>query len=377
MKSFKLKFIGITFFTALILLGCNFLMPNNADQIKPDAIYTQAAQTVEAKFTQISEVWTATAAAVSPTIPSSPTPLPTNTPRPTKTPTLIPTPTQIPCNMAQFISDMTVPDGVTFTPQTQFTKVWRIKNIGSCTWTKEYNLVFFSGDKMGGNTLVAFHRSVKPGEYIDLVVELTSPNKPGTYLGNWLLRTTNGILFGLGNVDKTFWVEITVVEVDSNYTYDFAANICDARWNALNEGLYCQGADFGTNNFVQITDAPKFETGKIEDELALWMNVRKNNMVRGKFPSIEVTNGDHFIAEIGCTFMSEDCNVKFILAYRIIGSDEIVYLGSWIEKYDNKTTIIDIDLSSLAGEFVEFTLSVKSRSSSNENQVYWFVPGIQ
>ena len=100
-------------------------------------------------------------------------------------------------------------------------------------------------------------------------------------------------------------------------------------------------------------------------------------MVRGKFPSIEISNGDHFVAEIGCTFMSEDCNVKFILAYRIIGSAEIVNLGSWIEKYDNKTTIIDIDLSSLAGEFVEFTLSVKSRSSSNENQVYWFVPGIQ
>jgi len=39
------------------------------------------------------------------------------------------------CDRAQFISDVTVPDGTTFAPGATFTKTWRLKNSGTCTWT--------------------------------------------------------------------------------------------------------------------------------------------------------------------------------------------------------------------------------------------------
>ena len=39
------------------------------------------------------------------------------------------------CDQAQFVSDLTVPDGSSFAPGATFTKTWRLKTIGTCTWT--------------------------------------------------------------------------------------------------------------------------------------------------------------------------------------------------------------------------------------------------
>jgi len=60
------------------------------------------------------------------------------------------TPPPAGCDRAQFISDVTVPDGTTFAPGAAFNKTWRLKNVGTCTWTTSYSLVFDSGEKMGG-----------------------------------------------------------------------------------------------------------------------------------------------------------------------------------------------------------------------------------
>ena len=65
---------------------------------------------------------------------------------------------------AQFVADVTVPDGTRYDPGATFTKTWRLKNIGTCTWTTSYTLVFDSGDAdgchgFGGN----FPSSVPPG----------------------------------------------------------------------------------------------------------------------------------------------------------------------------------------------------------------------
>src|SRR5512135_3467629 len=49
------------------------------------------------------------------------------------------------CDRAQFIADVTVPDGTRFSPGAAFTKTWRLKNVGTCTWSTSYTLVFSSG----------------------------------------------------------------------------------------------------------------------------------------------------------------------------------------------------------------------------------------
>ncbi|HLO15367.1 MAG TPA: NBR1-Ig-like domain-containing protein, partial [Anaerolineales bacterium] len=83
-----------------------------------------------------------------PTATTTPTPSPTSsptitstpTPSPTLSPTITPTPTKItPCDKAAFVADVSIPDGTLFSPGFQFTKVWRLKNVGTCTWTTSYS----------------------------------------------------------------------------------------------------------------------------------------------------------------------------------------------------------------------------------------------
>ena len=132
---------------------------------------------------------------------------------PTQIPTQTPTPTQvpIPCNLAGFVTDVTIPDGSILNPGDTFTKTWRLQNDGTCSWTTGYALVFSSGDLMSGPTVVSLPYNVNPGDTIDLSVSLVAPLNAGTYQGNWMLRDANGSSFGLGsNANLPFWVRIIV-----------------------------------------------------------------------------------------------------------------------------------------------------------------------
>ncbi len=110
---------------------------------------TQAYQTVSAHLTQD----LATLALQTPQ--PSPTPPPT---QPTATPQAAlatatfepplttPTPTvTLVCDRAAAGNpfDITIPDDTTLQPGTTFTKIWRLQNLGSCTWTTEYAARFF------------------------------------------------------------------------------------------------------------------------------------------------------------------------------------------------------------------------------------------
>ena len=112
--------------------------------------------------------------------------------------TVEPTPEIETCiDRAAFVTDVTVPDGADFTPGQAFVKTWRLRNNGTCTWTSSYDLVFDHGDSMGGSASLALPGLVHPGETIDLSVNLTAPGAEGGYIGYWLLRNNDGVLFGI------------------------------------------------------------------------------------------------------------------------------------------------------------------------------------
>jgi hypothetical protein len=138
---------------------------------------------------------------------------PTQAPQPTQaqptatftnTPVVPPTLTPQPCNSAFFISE-TVPDGTQFDPGDNFTKTWRFKNIGTCTWNTNYQLVFASGDQMGGASSQNLTKNVAPGEQTDISVNLKAPASAGTYKGFWKVRDDQGQFF-INNI----WVQIVV-----------------------------------------------------------------------------------------------------------------------------------------------------------------------
>lgn len=116
-------------------------------------------------------------------------------------------------DFAAFVADMTVPDYTRFTPGETFTKTWRLRNNGTCTWDSSYRLVFVEGDRMGADESVDLDVPTSPSQSIDISVNLVAPGDQGIYRGEWMLQNAENRLFGLGrSADAAFWVQIVVNE---------------------------------------------------------------------------------------------------------------------------------------------------------------------
>ena len=87
------------------------------------------------------------------------------------------------CDWAKFISDVTAAGNPSFLPGVPFTKTWRLQNIGTCTWSTSYNLVFHSGERMGAPGSISLNRPVPPGGMVDISVKMISPMTGGQHDG--------------------------------------------------------------------------------------------------------------------------------------------------------------------------------------------------
>lgn len=181
--------------TTLFIFACSLPTAQTATE-EPDAVFTAAAQTASVQLTQIAVDSPKTAT------PFSSVFLPTSTPLPTKIPA---TPTDDDCYKAKFITDVTVSDGTIFAPGEIFTKTWRVRNIGTCTWTADYALVFTSGETMGSVSPQLLMGSVAPNDTVDLSIDFSAPTTEGNYVSNWQIRNTAGELFA------KIYVQIKVV----------------------------------------------------------------------------------------------------------------------------------------------------------------------
>jgi hypothetical protein len=210
---------------ALVLaaLACN-LEQQAAPALSQQQIHTLSAQTLMAIQWQTLSAGgntpgggpgaTAEIPAITATNTILPSITPTGTLAPSSTFTSTVTNTPVPCNWVQFISDITIPDNWETGPLDHFTKTWRLKNIGSCTWTSGYALVFDHGDQMGAPAAQQLTTgTVAPGGSIDVSVDLLSPASAGTYQGFFKLRASDSSVFGIGaGADGAFWVKIKVDE---------------------------------------------------------------------------------------------------------------------------------------------------------------------
>ena len=103
-----------------------------------------------------------------------------------------------------YAADVTIPDDTQLAPGTAFVKTWRIRNSGTCDWGAGFTLVFVSGDQMGAPGSVTVPPTAA-GSTVDVSVNMVAPTTPGTYRGNWRLRSDTGQLFG-----TTVYVRIVV-----------------------------------------------------------------------------------------------------------------------------------------------------------------------
>jgi len=379
----KKIFYSILLSTTLLTLitACGPIgSPNTVATFNP--MVTAAAQTMEALLTQAANQGsqpTATTGGVltlpTSTLAASPTSftLQTNTPAATATPTAI-----THCDWVSFVADVSIPDGTILNPSTAFVKTWRLKNIGTCSWTTSYKLVFVSGSQMGGAAAIALP-AVAPGQTIDLSVSLTSPADVGTYTGYWMLRNAGGVNFGFGPAATTaFWVSVKVANpAVLAIVYDFAANYCSASWTSGAGALPCPGSSSDTNGFVIKLASPHLENNVVATDAGLLTHPQEVNdgYIKGIFPDFAVQNGDHFKATVGCQYGSTVCFVRYRLDYQI-GANPAVNLKSWDEKYDNQVYAMDVDLSALAGKTVKFILTIQSLGSPTQDDALWVAPRI-
>jgi len=164
-------------------------------------------------------------------------------------PTRTPVPTAVSyCDWVTFVRDVSIPDGTWLSPGEAFTKVWRLQNRGTCTWTPDYDVVFYGGAQMSGTTM-QIPGYVAPGQTVDVAVTFTAPSAPGHYTGYWLLRNEDGGLFGTGaDADETFYVDINVKEVPHG---EVTGNICYP--SEFNPAVTLYFDEKGTNNVIQFS----------------------------------------------------------------------------------------------------------------------------
>jgi len=313
--------------------------------------------------------------------PYSPTSIATSTPtqvQATSTPS--PTATLPPatiCDKADFVLDVTVPDNTTFLPNQTFTKTWRMRNAGTCTWDSSYSLVFISGDQMGGAPSSPLSGTVAPGGSIDISAYLTAPAATGTYQGFWMLRNASGGFFGIGSNGTTpFWVKINVAGSTSG-GYDFAANLCSATWTSGAGALACPGTDNSPSGFAFQLNNPQVENGTTDPRHAILASPQAIDYgwIQGMYPAYVVQSGDRFQTTIACQFNAAACDVFMRLDYQI-GTGPINTLWAARERNDGASANVDVDLASLAGQNVRFILTLLSNGSSSGDRALWIAPQI-
>lgn len=310
----------------------------------------------------------------------SPTLTPTVTPIP---PTRIPSSTATPllrnCNWAEFVRDVTIPDGTEIDGGAAFTKTWRLRNVGECIWTMDYDIVFVGGESFNAPVRIGMPRFVEPGETVDISLLLEAPTYPGSYTGYFMLSDGEGDRFGTGvDADQQIWVSIIVRSPDE-VILNLAEIYCEAAWrSSVEDTLPCPGDESSNQTgFVVRKQNPIREDGTPENEPGLITSPDNSDYgyIYGIFPSYIVQEGDIFKCIIGCAYDSPGCDLNFELRYQI-GGGTMRTIKSWAEIYDGQFHSIIADLSDLAGFNVNLILFVENNGAAENNIGVWIAPRI-
>ncbi|MBE2222054.1 MAG: cellulase family glycosylhydrolase [Anaerolineae bacterium] len=125
----------------------------------------------------------------------------------------------------RYLRDVNVPDDSVMTVGTTFTKTWLVENTGNTTWNQNYHITHINGEPMTPDTGQPVP-AAKPGEQVEVSVNLTVPDTPGTHFSDWRLQDDKQNLFGDvlftriiaeapvsqpgGNADGKFVADVTI-----------------------------------------------------------------------------------------------------------------------------------------------------------------------
>ncbi len=396
-----------------VLIACSLPWGKSAAG-KGDAVQTAAAATIQAMSTAAAQASAAQSKNTPTSKPTSadtaaptsapPQPTSTHTQPPTATPpptsTVPPTPTPKPCNLAAFVKDVTVKDGTVLKPGEHFTKTWRLKNAGTCTW-QNYSLVFDHGDAMGGAAAVPISASVAPGQAVDVSVDLVAPSDEGTYEGYWKIRDDKGVVFGLKG-DRAFWVKIKVTAPTVTPTntsaptptatpsptlpppamlvLDLYAKAPQASWrNGQGAVLPFPGSNSDSRGFARYADQYLLEDGQhhthVLETHPQWVD---NGSITGTYPSVFVPANAHFKAKFGFIAAANGgCGVgNVVFEVWAFYNNHPARLYSKQKACNGHLYSVDILLTPMANRQVQFRLVVRANGSSAQDWAVWVDPHV-
>jgi uncharacterized protein YkwD len=110
---------------------------------------------------------------------------------------------------AGFFGDVTIPDDTLVKMNQAFTKTWRIRNEGTCTWDG-YQVVFAGGSILNGPQAAPLPKAA-PGEIIEVSIDLRAPAQGGKYVSDWQFQNKIGKRFGVNSAGQDdIWTRIVV-----------------------------------------------------------------------------------------------------------------------------------------------------------------------
>lgn len=194
-------------YKTLVLFISALLLVSACGPSQQSAIATSVAQTVQAggSLTELASAPTATPIPQTPGLTATPDSVMT----PTTAATLVSAPADPNCARASLVSE-NPPDKTILTPGQYFWKTWTLQNTGTCTWTTAYQLVFWSGDRLGSSISYALPDDVAPSETTDITIYLQAPASGGEFTGFWRIKTPWASDFGVGQYDAPISTSIVV-----------------------------------------------------------------------------------------------------------------------------------------------------------------------
>jgi hypothetical protein len=109
---------------------------------------------------------------------------------------------------AKFIADITLTDGSVVEPGQAYVKTWRVRNSSaSVCWPASARIVNIGGAALGAPVEGFAVPAARPGETVDVSVQLTMPVAPGKYTSFWRLVTGPPSHARFGH---RFWVSVHV-----------------------------------------------------------------------------------------------------------------------------------------------------------------------
>lgn len=100
----------------------------------------------------------------------------------------------IPGDSSKFIADVTIPDGTRVRVNSQFVKVWALKNVGKVAWHNRYlartnPTADADGCQVPDRVAIG---DTPPDEQVMISVEVTAPSSPGRCWVSWKMVDENG-----------------------------------------------------------------------------------------------------------------------------------------------------------------------------------------